>query len=61
MSTDNKVIPFLDVEHVLNTDSEIKSFKTKSFIKETAKNATFLNGQSYHPQSVFKRIITGEI
>ena len=41
MSKDNRVIPFLDVEHVLNTDSEIKSFKTKSFIKETAKTQFF--------------------
>ena len=61
MSEDNTTIPFLDVEHVLNNDSEIKSFKTKSFIKETAKNATFLNGRSYHPLNVFKGIITGEI
>ena len=35
MSTDNKIIYFLDVEYVLNTDSEIKSFKTKSFKNET--------------------------
>ena len=61
MSEDNTTVPFLDVEHVLNNDSEIKSFKTKNFIKETAKNATFLNGRSYHPLNVFKGIITGEI
>ena len=61
MSEDNTTVPFLDVEHVLNNDSEIKSFKTKNFIKETAKNSTFLNGRSYHPLNVFKGIITGEI
>ena len=61
MSKDNKIIPFLDVQHVINTKSEIKSFRTKSFIKKTAKNATFLNGRSYHLQNVFKGIMLGEI
>ena len=61
MFKDNKIISFLDIEYVLNNDSEINSFKTKSFLKETAENATFLNGRSYHPQNVFKGIITGEI
>ena len=56
MSKGNKIIPFLDVEHVLNTDREIKSFQTRSFIKETTKNSTFINGRSYHPQNVFKKI-----
>ena len=41
MPEDNKTIRFLDVENVLNNDSEIKSFKTKSFIKETAKMQLF--------------------
>ena len=27
MSKDNKMIPFLDVEHLLNNDSKIKSLK----------------------------------
>ena len=29
MFTDNIIVPFLDIDYVLNTDSEIKSFKTK--------------------------------
>ena len=41
MFTDNIIVPFLDIDYVLNTDSEIKSFKTKKIIKKTAKNATF--------------------
>ena len=46
MSTEYKIIPFLDVEHVFNTENEIKSFKSKRFIKETAKHSTFQNGRS---------------
>ena len=61
MSTELKIILFLDVEHVFNTENEIKSFKSKRFIKETAKHSTFLNGRSYHSQNVFKWIITGEV
>ena len=34
MSKDNKIITFLDVEHLLNNDSKIKYFKRKCFIKE---------------------------
>ena len=54
MSTDYKTIPFLDVKHVLNVDSEIKSIKIKSFKKETAIKLTFLNNRSYNPQNIFK-------
>ena len=45
---------------MLNINGEIKSFKKKSFIKETAKNATFLNGKSYHLLNIFKEIKLGE-
>ena len=55
MSTDYKTIPFLDVKHVLNVDSEIKYIKIKSFKKETAIKLTFLNNRSYNPQNIFKR------
>ena len=61
MSTENNIILLLDVEHVFNTENEIKSFKRKSVVKETAKNSTFLNGRSNHSQNVFKGIITGEV
>ena len=49
------------MEHIFNAENEIKSFKTKSFLKEIAKISTFLHSRLYHPQNVFKGIITGEV
>ena len=61
MFTDNIIVPFLDIDYVLNTDSEIKSFKTKKNYQENCKKCNFFFNSSYHPQNVFKGIITGEI
>ena len=49
----------LDVEH--NIDSSYScGFFTKNFIKPTATNRLFFNGQSYHPPYVFKSIVYSE-
>ena len=42
MSTNNKIIPSLDVEQVLNSDSEIKVFNTISLQKRLLKTQDFL-------------------
>ena len=55
----NGEVEFLDVLHKIKR-SENKKFIITDFIKPTARNSTFLNGKSYHPNHVFKGIITGE-
>ena len=52
-------IEFLDVLHVANSSSQW-GFKTRNFIKPTAKDAVFLNGKSHHPLYIFRGIILSE-
>ena len=54
-----KTLEFLDVDHCIDPNSK-GGFFTKNFIKPTAIDRVFLNGQSYHPRSVFKSIIFSE-
>ena len=54
----NKV-EFLDVDHCIDPASS-GGFFTTNYIKPTAIDRVFLNGQSYHPRSVFKSIIFSE-
>ena len=49
-------LEFLDVEHKIDSSYSC-GFFTKNFIKPTATNRLFLNGQSYHPPHVFKSIV----
>ena len=55
----NTQVEFLDVLHVVRKN-EPKGFIIQGFIKPTARNATFLNGRSYHPRHVFTGTIVGE-
>ena len=55
----NKELEFLDVLHCTDTQV-LKGFKTKNFIKPTARNSVFLNGKSYHPMHVFRGIFISE-
>ena len=55
----NKQIEFLDILHVSDPES-CKGFYVTNFVKPTAKERTFLNGNSYHPISVFKSVYIGE-
>ena len=55
----NLQIEFLDVLHVAdNTDSN--GFHITDYVKPTAEGRRFLDGSSFHPNHVFKAIITGE-
>ena len=52
-------LKFLDVEHKIDSSYSC-GFFTKNFIKPTATNRLFLNGQSYHLPHVFKSIVYPE-
>ena len=52
-------VEFLDVLHVTDENSP-HGFYTKDFIKPTAVGHQFLNGRSFHPNTVYRSIITGE-
>ena len=56
---ENGKVEFLDVWHCSNKDGR-KNFITRDFVKPTAVEAKFLNGNSFHPIHVFKGIIFGE-
>ena len=61
MRTKNKdeQVEFLDVLHKSDAGRE-KNFVVSDFVKPTAKDATFLNGKSFHPAHIFKGIVLGE-
>ena len=61
MRTKNKEeqVEFLDVLHKSDAGRE-KNFVVSDFVKPTAKDATFLNGKSFHPAHIFKGIVLGE-
>ena len=61
INTDEKgtEIEFLDVLHCTD-DSSTWGFKLKNFVKPTAVNSVFLNGNSYHPLHIFRGIILSE-
>lgn len=50
-------IEFLDVNHRFISKN---TYITENFTKPTALGRTFLSGESYHPISVYKGIISGE-
>ena len=52
-------LEFLDVEHKIDSSYSC-GFFTKNFMKPTATNRLFLNGQSHHPPHVFKSIVYSE-
>ena len=52
-------LEFLDVEQKIDSSYSC-GFFTKNFIKPTATNHLFLNGQSYYPPHVFKSIVCSE-
>ncbi|MEC8567887.1 MAG: GIY-YIG nuclease family protein, partial [Pseudomonadota bacterium] len=52
-------LEFLDVNHVVDP-SCAAGFRTTNFVKPTAINRLFLNGQSSHPRNVFKSIFFSE-
>ena len=54
-----KRVEFLDVDHCIDPASN-GGFFTTNYIKPTAIDRVFLNGQSYHPRSVFKSTIYSE-
>ena len=54
-----KKLEIVDVDHHAYPNMK-GSFFTTNFVKPTALNRNFLNGNSYHPTSVFKSIIFGE-
>ena len=52
-------VEFLDVLHESKESAKGK-FITTNYTKPTAIRSTFLNGKSYHPNSIFRGIIIGE-
>ena len=52
-------VEFLDVNHVIDANT-YGGFYVTNYIKPTAVNRTFLNGQSHHPRAVYKSIVFGE-
>ena len=54
-----KSLEFLDVLHMIDNSNKF-GFFTTSFVKETATNRLFLNGNSYHPLCIFKSIVFDE-
>ena len=48
----------MDINHVFHGPFD---YITEQYIKPTAKNSLYLNGNSFHPQSVFKSIVKSQI
>ena len=55
----NTQIEFLDILHVTEKNN-INGFYITDFVKPTAIERRFVNGNSFHPNHVYKAIITGE-
>ena len=51
---------FLDVEHHINNSFKGECF-TNNFVKPTAIDRSFLQGQSHHQPTVYKVIVFGEV
>ena len=52
-------VEFLDVNHRVTIADDF-GFVTKDFVKPTAEEGQFVNGNSHHPQTTFKSILFGE-
>ena len=52
-------IEFLDALHCAD-DTSTRGFKLKNFVKPTAVNSVFLDGNSYHPLHILRGIIISE-
>ena len=52
-------VEFLDVNHCVTIEDDF-GFVTKDFVKPTAEERQFINGNSHHPHTTFKSILFGE-
>jgi len=52
-------VEFLDVNHCITIEDDF-GFVTKDFVKPTAEERQFINGNSHHPHTTFKSILFGE-
>ena len=58
-TNENGQVEFLDVLHCCDSKAPRK-FIVTDFVKQTAINTNFLNGNSFHPPHIFKGTIVGE-
>ena len=52
-------VEFLDVNHCLTIADDF-GFVTRDFVKPAAEGRQLINGNSHHPQTIFKSILFGE-